>query len=140
MPLLLAGLYCILKALCEKQPVGPGWAFATGVMAGCVLWTKYSMLGFYLPWGILMLFATLRWGGKKQAVQNCLAILAGFFLATLPWLVYFGVNGALGDWFTAYFYNNIFLYSSGPAGLAGLLANTAGHLRHAAGSVSYTHL
>lgn len=33
-------------------------------------------------------------------------------LATLiPWLVYFGIHGALDDWYRCYVYNNIFLYS-----------------------------
>lgn len=131
-PLLLAGLYCILKALRQRQPVSWRWALATGVLAGCVLWTKYSMLGFYLPWGILMLAVTLRWGSAKQAALNCGMILAGTALATLPWLAYFGANGAMGDWFTAYFYNNIFLYSSKPAGVSAVFANVGNSLRHAA--------
>lgn len=65
MPLLLAGAYCILKAYRQKQPVSWRWALATGALAGCVLWVKYSMLGFYLAWGVLMLAATLRWGTLK---------------------------------------------------------------------------
>ena len=44
----------------------------------------------------------------------------GMALATLPWVVYFGVHGALGDWFTAYFYDNLFLYKGEGGGLPAL--------------------
>ena len=46
----------------------------------------------------------------------------GMALATLPWVVYFGVHGALGDWFTAYFYDNLFLYK-GEGGVLPALAH-----------------
>ena len=45
--------------------------------------------------------------------------------------VYFGVNGALDDWFTAYFYNNLFLYASGAGGPAAVLKKVAQSLWYA---------
>lgn len=132
MPLLLAGIYCLLKVFVQKQPVSWQWALLTGILAGCVLWTKYSMLGFYLPWGILMLVATLRWGTIRQAAVNCGMIVAGVIAATLPWLIYFGMNQAIEDWFTVYFYNNLFLYSSAPNGLGQLFLKVWKGLCHAA--------
>lgn len=41
-------------------------------------------------------------------------------LATLPWVIYFGVNSALGDWFTCYFYDNLFLYKGEGGGALAL--------------------
>ena len=125
MPLLAVCLYGLAKACMERRPVGPRWAFAAGAMGGCVLWIKYSMLGFFLVWGVAMLVLALRWKGMRAALVESGAVLAGAALATMPWVIYFGVNGAMDDWFTAYFYNNLFLYGSGAANLSGLLQKVA---------------
>lgn len=121
MPLLMLCLYGLVKVYVQDVPVSWRWALGAGAAGGCVLWIKYSMLGFFLAWGAAMLWITLRRAGWRQALINCGAVLAGVGLATLPWLVYFGVNGALNDWFTAYFYNNLVLYSAPPAGIAAMV-------------------
>ena len=44
----------------------------------------------------------------------CAAVFVGAFAAaSLPWLVYLGVNGALGDMWRVYIYINIFGYAGG---------------------------
>lgn len=131
MPLLAVCLYGLVKACMERRPLGPRWAFAAGVLGGCVLWIKYSMLGFFLAWGAAMLVMALRWKGWREALAECGAVLLGAAAATLPWVVYFGVNGALDDWFTAYFYNNLFLYASGAGGPAAVLKKVAQSLWYA---------
>ena len=35
----------------------------------------------------------------------------GIFLATIPFIIYFAVNGAIKDWLYVYIYSNVFLYS-----------------------------
>ena len=62
----------------------------------------------------------LRRGWLAQLGRSVGAYLGGLALATLPWVVYFGVHGALGDWFTAYFYDNLFLYKGAGGGLPAL--------------------
>ncbi len=131
MPLLAVCLYGLVKACMERRPLGLRWAFAAGVLGGCVLWIKYSMLGFFLAWGVAMLVMALRWKGWREALAECGAVLLGAAAATLPWVVYFGVNGALDDWFTAYFYNNLFLYASGAGGPAAVLKKVAQSLWYA---------
>lgn len=132
MPLLAVCLYGLVKACMERRPVGRRWAFAAGVAGGCVLWIKYSMLGFFLAWGVAMLAMALRWEGWREALAECGAVLAGAALATLPWLVYFSVNGALNDWFTAYFYDNLFLYASDAGGPFAVLQKVGRSLVYAA--------
>lgn len=131
MPLLAVCLYGLAKACMERRPVGRRWAFAAGAMGGCVLWIKYSMLGFFLIWGVAMLAMALRWNGPRAALEESGAVLAGAALATLPWVVYFGVNGAMDDWFTAYFYDNLFLYGSGMGSLSGLVQKVMTSLLYA---------
>ena len=48
------------------------------------------------------------WG----AVKGCLFFLLGMFLPFLPWLLYFGVQGALYEWYWGYVYVNVFVYSN----------------------------
>ncbi|MCL1854753.1 MAG: hypothetical protein FWF86_03380, partial [Clostridia bacterium] len=50
----------------------------------------------------------------------------GIAAATLPWLIYFGLNGAVGDWLRTYLYDNLFLYSGAEGGFLGRVKAIAG--------------
>ena len=82
-----------------------------GAMAGCVLWIKYTLLGMYM--GYVLFMVILLSARKDFAALGRAAglFLLGVLLATLPWLLYFGANAALGDWFGVYFYDNMSRYS-----------------------------
>lgn len=121
LPLLAAALYGLLAVLHTKQPMPLPAVLLQGVLAGCALWLKYTVLGFYLVWVLVLTVVYLRRKLCRELLQSCGVYLAGMALATLPWVVYFGANGALTDWFTAYFYDNLFLYSGGGGGPAALL-------------------
>ena len=54
----------------------------------------------------------------------CLIFLGGMAIATIPWLVYFGANGALGIFIQNYLIDNIFLYNVG-SGRQSILRNIA---------------
>lgn len=121
LPFLAAALYGGLRALCAGRRMPLPAVALQGFLAGCALWLKYTVLGFYLAWAALLALWYLRRGWGRALAQSCGAYLGGMALATLPWVLYFGVHGALGDWFTAYFYDNLFLYTGsggGPAALA----------------------
>lgn len=113
LPLLTAGLYMLLKHFQKKRPQPMQWSllFLNGVLAGCVLWIKYTMLGFWFGWMLFLFLDLLRQRRIARGFQSGLLFLAGMAAATVPWLLYFGVNGAIGDWIYAYFYVNIFGYS-----------------------------
>ena len=119
LPFLAAALYGGLRALCAGRRMPLPAVAMQGFLAGCALWLKYTVLGFYLAWAALLALWYVRRGWGRALAQSCGAYLGGMALAALPWAVYFGVHGALGDWFTAYFYDNLFLYhgSGGPAAL-----------------------
>lgn len=88
------------------------WLVLTGVCAGCVLWMKFSLLGFWFGFMAVVAFALLFTQGLGRAVISCLVFLGGMAATALPWLVYFGAHGALKDLIEVYFYNNIFGYST----------------------------
>ena len=120
LPFLAAALYGAVKTLRQEQPMPLRTVLLHGFLAGCALWLKYTVLGFYLVWAALLAVVYLRRGLAAQLGKSVGAYLGGMALATLPWVIYFGINGALGDWFTAYFYDNLFLYKGEGGGAAAL--------------------
>ncbi len=122
LPLLGWSLYGMLSWLRREAPgrMAAGKLALNGLLCGCVLWIKFTLLGFYVPWivGMMLWHAAKReW---KAAFRSLGWFLAGIALATVPWLVYFGVNGAITPWLKTYLYDNLFLYGGGEG--AGLLA------------------
>ncbi len=100
-----------------------------GAMAGCVLWIKYTLLGLYVGY---VLFIAILLSARRDfaALGNAAGLfLLGVLLATLPWLLYFGANGAVGDWFGVYFYDNMSCYSGvdPELGLLRFLRDSIGH-------------
>lgn len=111
LPLLTYALWVGLRALKEQKQPKLHQYFLIGVTSGCVLWIKYTMLGFYVGWFLVpaaLMIAGRQW---KRLAQSVGLIGAGVATATAPFLVYFGVNHAIADWFKVYFYDNIFSYS-----------------------------
>lgn len=112
LPLLAAGLLGLILYTESDRDMPPlSVSLIAGVCAGCVLWIKFTMLGFYIAWVLCVFFITLRRGGIKHALLAVAQFLLGMLLATLPWLLYFLYHGALYSLWEVYFYANIFLYS-----------------------------
>lgn len=120
LPFLAAALYGLLRVLHTGRPMPLGRVFLQGLLAGCALWLKYTVLGFYLAWVLVLAVLYGQRGWYAGLAESCGAYLGGMAAATLPWCLYFGLNGALRDWFTAYFYDNLFLYSGNGGGAAAL--------------------
>lgn len=121
LPFLAAALYGLLKTVCEDRSMSLPAVVGQGLLAGCALWLKYTVLGYYLVWVVVLVAVYLRRGLRRELLRSCGAYLGGMALATLPWVVYFGLHGALADWFTAYFYDNLFLYSGNGGGAVALV-------------------
>ena len=85
--------------------------FLNGILAGCVLWIKFTQLGFWIAWMGLVFFSLILKKDYKQAFLSCLVYLGGMAVTALPWILYFGVNHAISNWLTTYFYDNIVLYA-----------------------------
>ena len=113
LPALAFSLYDILRYYRLEYPGPmPFWRLLLhGALAGCLLWTKYTMLGFYIAWIAVLFIALLIQKRVGRAFLSCLVFLGGMLAVTVPWLLYFQANGALGDMFRYYFLYNIFDYS-----------------------------
>ena len=120
LPFLAFALYGAVKTLQDTHPMPLRTVALHGFLAGCALWLKYTVLGFYLAWVVVLTVVYLWRGRAAQLGKSVAAYLGGMALATLPWVIYFGVNSALGDWFTCYFYDNLFLYKGEGGGALAL--------------------
>jgi hypothetical protein len=122
LPLLAAAFYRLMRFFKNREDLSPKAIAVTGVLAGCVLWIKYTMLGFMAGWMLAVFVGLLQHKQPRRAFAACLWFLLGMAAATLPWLIYFAVHGAISDWFHVYFYLNVTVYPV-TAGLAEMLGS-----------------
>ncbi len=138
LPFLMCGLYLSLKSLKTQKAFSAKQLFCIGVISGCVLWIKYTMLGFFIGFVIVPLIMILRNREWKYLLKCVGFVVLGVAAVSLPVLIYFAVNGAIKDLFSVYFYDNMFLYSDGSQGesllakIFGVLLNTAKGVYYAA--------
>ena len=113
LPLMAWGLYYSVKYFKEDYPEQMSWkyVFLFGCLAGCIMLIKFNLLGLYFAWMGMLTLANMNAEKWKSSIGNCLVFLAGMVLPVIPWLIYFGMNHALDDWYQAYIYCNVFLYS-----------------------------
>lgn len=105
------GLWTVLSASKQDRSLTATEALCNGIFAGCILWIKYSMLGFYIGLAVFVLiFYTFWLRDWRSLLRTMGSFLLGVVIVTVPVFLYFLATGALDDLFTAYFYNNIFLY------------------------------
>lgn len=111
LPLLAYGLYISLKTVKRRTEVSCGESFLLGICVACVIWIKFSMIGFYIGMMVIPVISMLRNKKIKLLLKQILLFLAGVLLVSVPIFIYFGLNNAINHMFEGYFYNNIFLYS-----------------------------
>lgn len=112
LPLLMISFYGLLQILKQKEKKIPYSFFIThGIIAGIVLWIKYSIIGFWFGFMAFFFFDTLRKKEYRLSISYCLFFLLGMALPTIPILIYFGTHHAIFDLVDAYFWINLNSYS-----------------------------
>lgn len=96
----------------EPQPMSSRTALVIGILAGCVFMIKYTMLGLWIGLAIVLAIDCI--GRRKFAELLRLAgfFIAGIIIAWIPWLIYFGLNNAIGDFLYIYIYVNLNAYQA----------------------------
>lgn len=111
LPMLTYSLYVFLAHLKGVKKLTYQDFFVNGFLAGCVLWIKYTMIGFWFAWMMFLFFDSWKEKNWKKTILICFAFLFGMFVATIPWICYFGYHGALDDLVRVYFLINKNAYS-----------------------------
>lgn len=114
-PFLVWGLFLSLRYFKKNYPesvMSRKEIFAGGIMAGMIANIKFIVLGFYFAWMMCIAFSFLVKKDFWGAVKGCLVFLGGMAIPFLPWIIYFGVQGALYEWYWGYVYINVFVYSN----------------------------
>lgn len=125
-PFYALSLYWLIQMAQGKKHVCWLKAFIVGLFAGVVLLTKFTLIAFYGGIMVMVVVMYIRNKDTKRAWTSIASFVGGFILAWIPVLIYFGVNNAFNDFYTIYFYNNIFHYTTdGGGGIGGTLAKMA---------------
>lgn len=112
LPYLMGALTLVFAEYGQREgPMRPSRLFVCGLLAGVVATIKYTILGLFVGLCLCEGALALSRGGLPRALRSAGVFLAGMLLPVLAWTAYFAANGALADAYTAYIYNNIFLYS-----------------------------
>ena len=119
LPLLTYALFIGLKAIRENRMPSGRECFWIGVTSGCILWIKFSHLGFYAGWFIYFGVQALKEKKVSTTGVMLLKILCGVVTAAVPVFLYFGINHSIRIFLESYFINNIRYYpafgaASGP--------------------------
>ena len=112
LPFLSFALYCSTKAFHSSKWLANKELFAIGIVSACVLWIKYTMLGFFIGWIIIPVLWLIKEKKWKELAQTFLFIALGVAVITLPVLLYFALNHSLPYLWEVYFYKNMVSYSN----------------------------
>ena len=112
-PLIAFSLYDSIRYFKMEfpKPASLGMIARNAALAGVLLFGKFTLLAFYIAWMGVIAVSLLCVRAWKRAIGASLLFLAVMAAMGVPWLIYFGANGALGDFFHYYFYQNMFGYS-----------------------------
>lgn len=113
LPLLMISIYFFCKYFkdTDSNRINKLTFFIVGFFAGCVAMIKFTVIGFWFAWAAYISLYT--WIAKKDfrsAALNALVFIGGMITAILPWIIYFGIKGALKDFIYTYFILNATAY------------------------------
>ena len=112
LPCLALCYYFGMKALLFNKKISLFNWFIIGITSGAVLWIKFSLLGFYIGFGLYAIIFYIKNKWYKDLFYSILYLTFGVAVITLPVVLYFAHNNATAHLFRVYFYDNLFAYSS----------------------------
>lgn len=111
-PFLLIAFYFLAKSIKNNAPMPFYQMMIIGALSGIIFFSKYTICGMIFAIALMTFIWDIKDKRTKKAFLEIVYFFTGFILALLPALIYFKVNDSLSYFWEAYFYNNIFLYSS----------------------------
>ncbi|MED1205341.1 hypothetical protein [Heyndrickxia acidicola] len=113
LPFVAASLYAFLHYFKKDypDPIRYKTLLVNGILAGIVLWIKYSLLGFWIGWTAALGICMLAHKQYVRALWGGVLFLLGMLMAALPWILYFGIHHAIHDWIYTYIIFNAKYYT-----------------------------
>lgn len=108
-PFITVSLYLFIKYL-KTKIISDKETIIVGLMAACILWMKYSLLGFHLGFILVIVLTMSKEKAYKDLLHKAIMFIIGFLIGTIPWLIYFGLNNGLDKLFDVYFLFNMSSY------------------------------
>ncbi len=129
LPFYVWGLYLIVRYFREdyhEKTMPMKQVFFGGILAGIIANIKFTGLGFFFAWMMMVWFSFIFRKEFAASIKACLVFLFGMFVTFIPWIIYFGIQGGLYEWYWGYVYINVFLYpKTEGAGLGSLIYSLA---------------
>lgn len=110
LPFLAISLYDALRYMKDRELPSARILIVNGVCAGIIGLIKYTMLGFHFAWMLMFIILLIYKKEWKKIFTSSMLFLTGMITAMIPWFIYFGLQGALDEWFYCYIYTNLFMY------------------------------
>lgn len=83
-----------------------------GFIAGCILLTKFTFLGFWLGFMLFIFLDFIINKKYRESIFSCIYFLIGMFIPIILFLIYFICTDSYKDFIECYFKINITLYSN----------------------------
>lgn len=109
-PMMMYTLYELLK-YARTNKIDYKKIYIVGIMAGLIFLTKYTVLGINFAFMLCLFISLLKQKDYKKAFISPFVYLLGMFTPLVPWLIYFGLNNAIKDFFNVYIFINLFSYT-----------------------------
>lgn len=112
LPFIMYAIY-IMVSTAENEDSMPdaSQCFILGACAACIFFIKFTLTGIYIGYIILAVIFAINDKKILPLLRSALFFALGAITVSIPFMVYFAVNGALSDFYTAYIYNNMFVYA-----------------------------
>ncbi|MDP2527700.1 hypothetical protein [Maribacter dokdonensis] len=113
-PLLGASMFYLMRHLKNgsKAIMSFRALLLNGFFAGSVIWIKYSMIGFWFGWMLVILLTLALEKNVLRMIQASFIFLFGMVLSGIPWFIYFYSVDGLSSFIDVYFITNIKYYAS----------------------------
>lgn len=111
LPFIMYSLYELLKYTKTKQITNKK-IYIVGIMAGLIFTTKYTALGINFAFMLYLFVSLLKEKNYKKAFQAPFIYIAGMLTPIIPWIIYFGINNGLNDFFNVYIFTNLMSYTN----------------------------
>lgn len=108
--LISAALYIVVRTVKDERYFSKRSCFLLGLIAGITLFSKFTFTGLFLGLALWLAVWYIREKEYRKLASSIFWFFFGIACIALPIILYFAFAQALPDFFTAYFYNNLFLY------------------------------